>query len=149
MNEQFLRECEQRVAFKKIKTFCRNVKFRVGKLGGEYRKAWDIIFQVNGEEMLGCTYAEAISHIESLWEPRMSWWNYGKEWEIDHIDPLCNHDMSNPIDAFFATRYSNLKPMWKVEHRIKGRRPHIHDWDAEPTPPPVTTPLHADVLICY
>ena len=47
--------------------------------------------------LLGCSLAEFCKHLESKWQPGMSWDNYGSSgWHIDHIRPCASFDMSNP-----------------------------------------------------
>lgn len=41
-----------------------------------------------GEEVLGCSYSELKTHLESLFKDGMSFFNYGTVWEIDHKIPI-------------------------------------------------------------
>ncbi len=46
--------------------------------------------------LIGCTWNEYRLYIESLWEPWMTWENYGSlpgQWEIDHILPIVSFDL--------------------------------------------------------
>ena len=72
-------------------------------------------------ELLGCSTAEAINHIESMFEPGMSWSNWG-EWHIDHILPLASFDLENAEQLAVACRYTNLRPLWKLDNLRKGAR---------------------------
>ena len=38
-------------------------------------------------EFIGCSYAELMDHLESLFEPGMTRENYGSVWHVDHIVP--------------------------------------------------------------
>lgn len=63
---------------------------------------------------LGCTGAELKSHLESLWEPWMSWDNYGIKpgfWSIDHIIPLSSVDLSDRDEFLKINHYTNLRPL--------------------------------------
>ena len=72
-------------------------------------------------EYLGCTTQEARKFIERQFEPGMSWKNYG-EWEIHHIIPLAQWDLTNIEQVIRATHFTNLKPLWKAENRSIGAR---------------------------
>jgi hypothetical protein len=74
-------------------------------------------------EMFGCDRASLISHIESQFSEGMSWGNYGFEtWHIDHIQPLCSFDLTNPLEIKKATHFSNLRPLKASENLEKGRK---------------------------
>jgi putative phage-type endonuclease len=48
-------------------------------------------------ELIGCTAAEFIAHIEAQFQPGMTWENYGRDtWHIDHIRPCASFDMTDP-----------------------------------------------------
>lgn len=70
-------------------------------------------------QLLRCTPAEACKHIESLFQPGMTWENRG-EWHIDHIRPLASFDMLNPEHQRIACHYLNLQPLWGVDNLRKG-----------------------------
>ena len=67
--------------------------------------------------LVGCDYAFLQNYLESIFQPEMTWDNFG-EWHIDHIEPI-----SSAIDlAGFAkrTHYTNLQPMWGKYNLIKS-----------------------------
>jgi hypothetical protein len=70
-------------------------------------------------ELLGCGWKEARAHIESLWEPGMSWENR-REWHIDHIVPCCAFDLTKAEDQKKCFNFKNLQPLWKHENMSKG-----------------------------
>jgi hypothetical protein len=56
-------------------------------------------------------------------QPGMSWDNYGKNgWEIDHIEPLFNFDLTNRDEFLKANHHSNLQPLWVSQNRGKGSK---------------------------
>lgn len=71
--------------------------------------------------LLGCSFTKLKEHIESMFKEGMSWSNYG-EWHIDHIKPLCMHDLSIPEEQALACHYKNLQPLWGIENMSKGGR---------------------------
>ncbi len=71
---------------------------------------------------LGCSIAELKKHLEFQFEPLMTWDNWGQgdgKWQIDHIIPFCNIDLSNTALVKMACHYTNLQPLWQKEHFIK------------------------------
>lgn len=83
------------------------------KLRGLLSKAFEF------ELFFGCSFDKFRDHIESLWEPGMTWQNYGREkgyWNIDHILPL---DGVNDTDK---NHYTNLQPMWLEDNARKGNK---------------------------
>lgn len=76
------------------------------------------------EPYLGCTLLEFRSYIESLWLPSMSWSNYGKgigKWSFDHIRGCNNFDLSKEEDRFICYFYTNIQPLWDVDHMKKSK----------------------------
>lgn len=70
---------------------------------------------------LGCSIEEFKSHISGLFEPGMSWDNWG-EWHLDHIKPLASFDLTQRDQFLAACRYANLQPLWASENLRKGSR---------------------------
>lgn len=70
-------------------------------------------------KLVGYTADDLKAHLESQFEPWMSWENYGAEWHIDHIRPIASFDLTAPgqIEACWAL--SNLRPLHAVENMRK------------------------------
>lgn len=76
-------------------------------------------------EYLGCTLPVLRTHLESQWQPGMTWESYGNlpgKWNIDHVKPLASFDLSDPEECARACHYTNLQPMWALENSAKGAR---------------------------
>lgn len=57
-------------------------------------------------------------YIESIFEPGMSWDNYGRSgWELDHIKPLRDFDLTDERQVAICFHYSNLRPRWWHQNR--------------------------------
>lgn len=71
---------------------------------------------------LGCSREFLLEYIESLWQPGMSWENYGQRgnvWNLDHIKPLSSFNLENRTEFLEACHYSNIRPMWASENYSK------------------------------
>ena len=66
-------------------------------------------------KLIGCTPEFFKNYIESLFEPNMTWENYG-EWHIDHIKPCFSFDLSKINEQNECFHYSNQRPLWKTEN---------------------------------
>ena len=72
---------------------------------------------------LGCTVAELRAHLESKFQPGMTWENWGRgpgKWHIDHIRPLASFDLTDRVQFLQACHYTNLQPLWGVDNIRKG-----------------------------
>jgi hypothetical protein len=73
--------------------------------------------------LLGCTMAEFIQHIESLWTDGMTWDNWTTHgWHIDHIIPLSSFDLADAEQIKAACHYTNLRPLWATDNLRKGAK---------------------------
>ena len=72
-------------------------------------------------EYINCTKQELVKYLESLFQPGMSWENYG-EWHIDHVIPLSSFDRTNEEDMHKAWTKENLQPLWAIDNIRKGNR---------------------------
>jgi hypothetical protein len=64
---------------------------------------------------LGCTIAELKQHLESKFQPGMTWDNYGK-WHIDHICPLASFNLKDREQLLIVCNYTNLQPLWAKDN---------------------------------
>lgn len=72
---------------------------------------------------LGCSISELRTHLESKWQPGMTWENWSLHgWHIDHIIPLLFFDLSDLEQVKKACHYTNLKPMWAKDNRVKKNK---------------------------
>ena len=76
------------------------------------------------EALLGYSSSELMKHIESLFDNKMNWTNYGTYWHIDHIVPLSSFKYENEDDEGFKKCWSlsNLQPLEAVENIRKSNK---------------------------
>jgi hypothetical protein len=70
-------------------------------------------------EILGCTWAEFMLHIERQFLPGMTWQNRS-EWHIDHIIPLATAKTEE--DVVKLNHHTNLRPMWAQDNLRKSAK---------------------------
>jgi len=68
---------------------------------------------------LGCSIPEFKKHIESKFYGKMSWDNWGTVWELDHIIPLCEFDLTDREQFLKVVHYTNFQPLTIEDHRLK------------------------------
>ena len=80
----------------------------------------------NTYQILGCTYNEFKTHIETRFESWMNWDNHGlyngdlnHGWDIDHIIPLST--ATNEEDIIKLNHYTNLQPLCSYTNRVIKR----------------------------
>ena len=84
------------------------------------------------ELILGCTFAEFKTHLESQFEDWMNWTNYGNwngtpselntSWDIDHIIPISSGLTESEL--LRLSHYTNLKPLCSYVNRWIKRDSH-------------------------
>ena len=97
----------------KLGTAIRNHIYQFLKLGKKNRSI----------KYLGCTLEELRAHLESKFEPGMTWENHGRNgWHIDHIYPLSKTDINNEEAIMKTLHYTNLQPLWFKDNIKKGNK---------------------------
>lgn len=71
------------------------------------------------ENILGCSFEEFFTHIESQFIDGMSWENRSL-WHIDHITPLATAKTEEEI--LRLNHYTNLRPLWALDNLKKGSK---------------------------
>jgi hypothetical protein len=66
------------------------------------------------EHYLGCSINDYKNYLENLFYPEMNWGNHGKIWEIDHIIPVSNFDLTKEEEIFCCFNYKNTQPLFKT-----------------------------------
>lgn len=70
-------------------------------------------------KLLGYSADELKEHIQSQFQPGMSWENHG-DWHIDHIIPVTKFDSDSPINEVCAL--GNLQPLWAFDNLSKSNK---------------------------
>ena len=66
------------------------------------------------KDLLGCSITECREYIESKFLPEMNWSNHGDVWELDHIKPCINFDLTLESEQKRCFHYSNMQPLFKT-----------------------------------
>lgn len=67
---------------------------------------------------VGCSLDLLASHLESLFQPGMSWQNRD-QWHVDHIYPLRAIDPRDEFELHGVCNWRNLRPMWAIDNERK------------------------------
>jgi len=72
---------------------------------------------------VGYNVIQLMQHLEKLFQPGMTWDNYG-EWHIDHKIPASWFKYNNVDDKQFKQCWSlkNLQPLWRFENLSKNNK---------------------------
>jgi hypothetical protein len=72
--------------------------------------------------LLGCSLDEVKQHIEKQFTELMFWENHGIYWEVDHIIPCDEFDLTDIEQQKQCFHHSNLQPLPKTENRQKSNK---------------------------
>lgn len=135
-NKKYYKENKRMINTQKLiyikNKYKNNILFR---LSNNIRRSISLSFKNNGYtknnktfEILGCTFEEFKLHLESKFQPWMTWDNYGLYngelnygWDIDHIIP--SSSATTEEELIKLNHYSNLQPLCsKVNRDIKRNK---------------------------
>lgn len=68
--------------------------------------------------LVGYSRKELVQHLEKLFQPGMTWDNYG-EWHIDHIKPVSSFTVEQFKECWAL---DNLQPLWARDNLSKGAK---------------------------
>lgn len=83
-------------------------------------------------DLVGCTWYELKEHIQSQFQPGMSWSNIDLI-HIDHRHPCAGFDLTDDAQLKQCFHWTNLQPLWATDNLKKGAMPH-DKWLAESYP---------------
>ena len=69
---------------------------------------------------LGCSIEELKRHLESKFNSRMNWKNWGTYWHIDHFFPLAESDLEDRVEFLAVNNWRNLQPLTAPANLKKG-----------------------------
>jgi hypothetical protein len=75
------------------------------------------------ESLVNFTLDNLKIHLQNLFQPGMTWDNYGK-WHVDHILPITSFNILSYNDQDFKTCWNlkNLQPLWAEDNRKKSNK---------------------------
>jgi hypothetical protein len=95
-----------------IKKTCSNMLWRAIKLGHIKKRKTMYYF--------GCSVEQLKAHLQSKFQPGMTWGNHGPAWEVDHIVPCDSFDLTDDYQVRLCNHYTNLQPLWADENLKKS-----------------------------
>ena len=99
--------------------------------------------EISALKLLGCTIPELKQHLESKFQPGMTWENRGsvvlmnngkpildasgmtilaKRWNVDHIRPISSFNLFDIEQQKQCFHYTNLQPLWATDNISKGSK---------------------------
>ncbi len=73
------------------------------------------------KDLTGCSISFLMKHLNSLFQPGMSWDNYSYYgWHIDHIKPCASFNLADSEEQKKCFHYSNLQPLWAEDNLRKS-----------------------------
>ena len=69
---------------------------------------------------LGCSIEWFMAYIAAKFEDGMNWDNHGKVWQLDHIKPVKDFDLTKREQFLEACHFTNLQPLAIASHREKS-----------------------------
>ena len=72
-------------------------------------------------QLIGCDIGFLRLFLQARFLEGMTWANWG-EWQIDHIIPCAEFDLSKPAQQKQCFNYTNLPPIWAKDNQSKGRK---------------------------
>ncbi|SIP85991.1 Hypothetical protein PACV_278 [Pacmanvirus A23] len=73
-------------------------------------------------ELLGCSIEEFKKYLETWFDDKMTWENYGSYWHIDHEKPCASFDLTDSEQQKICFNWSNMIPMEAKENMSKGAK---------------------------
>lgn len=70
--------------------------------------------------LLGCDYEFFHQYLENQFRDGMTWENYGKVWQVDHIIPCAAFDLTKEEEQRKCFHYTNLQPLLTEENYAKN-----------------------------
>jgi hypothetical protein len=68
---------------------------------------------------LGCSIEFFKEYIAAKFKKPMSWRNWGRVWQLDHIKPFRSFDLTDQEQLLQACHYTNVQPLFIAEHFAK------------------------------
>ena len=121
-NREHFKEYKREYENKRYKT---DINFRISKICRTriLQALKGLSKSASTMKLIGCTIDELRNHIESKFEPWMTWGNQGRGgWDIEHIKACANFNLVDPEQQCACFNWRNLQPMEHIANIKKGAR---------------------------
>lgn len=93
---------------------CRNLRINISKaMQGKYKRGSTV-------RDMGCTGQELCDYLETFFDSKMTWGNYGKYWHVDHVYPLAAANVEDRVEFLAVVNWRNLQPLEGSENKSKN-----------------------------
>ena len=72
--------------------------------------------------MIDCSPSQLVKWLEHQFYSKMSWNNYGKYWQIDHVIPCDFFDLTNRKEQLRCFNWRNCRPLDSTENQSKNNK---------------------------
>lgn len=79
------------------------------------------VASISAWEFIGCNVVELQAHVEGMFRDGIGWHNR-EQWELDHIRPLCEFDLTDIEQVKQCLHYSNVQILIIGPHWDKARQ---------------------------
>jgi len=87
-------------------------------------RRWLLMLTLNSkidfEALTGTTRERFLEYLQAQFTPEMSWFNYGKVWNLDHIVPTSILDQFSQEEKFLCWHYLNTRPTTVKTNKSKS-----------------------------
>ena len=77
----------------------------------------------SASKLIGCDIEMYIHYMEYLFDETMTWDNYGTHWHIDHVNPVCNFDLTIIDQQKIAFHWTNTRPLSATDNLSRSNSP--------------------------
>lgn len=75
---------------------------------------------------MNCSIDTLREWLEFQFDEEMNWNNLGTYWEVDHILPIAQFDLSKKENQEICFNWTNLQPLYKMENKFKSKKLILH-----------------------
>lgn len=75
---------------------------------------------------MNCSIDNLREWLEFQFDDEMNWNNLGTYWEVDHILPIAQFDLSRKENQEICFNWTNLQPLHKMENKFKSKKLVLH-----------------------
>lgn len=100
-----------------------DMQFRMKKvLRSRFRKMMKSLKNDSALSLLGVPLVYFMKWIEFQWTSSMTWDNYGREWDIDHVKPCSSFDLTKEHEVRECFHWTNMQPLEKKLNYQKSNK---------------------------